>query len=311
MTRRVRRLCALSLGCVLVSLLLPAGAQQHDPMGPAEQLPPPPPPPRQEATPAEDELPWGLPEELLKELQRQTEIYADYAIRFTCNETARQASYDSYGRASQDKLRRYAYLLERDEDGVTLREYRQRLAKSGQPKKGRVDDEERFPPAYAWVFLFSDFNQGFFGYRDLGDRFEGFDWVREIQFQGALGFTDGEDIRQWEGTVLVDAVTYTPLEIRAKPTRQDERILAMYRRWVQSFKLIGFRMGPKPLGYGCRVQFRLRRDGLTFPTELRYDTFRSIGPKRTTPVRASSRSYGDYRFFKTRTQQEIGEPASN
>ena len=43
----------------------------------------------------------------------------------------------------------------------------------------------------------------------LGDGFEGFDWVRRIQFRGALPFTDGRDIRQWEGTVLVDAFTHS------------------------------------------------------------------------------------------------------
>ena len=64
----------------------------------------------------------------------------------------------------------------------------------------------------------------------MGDRFDGFDWVREIQFRGTLGFTDGDDIRQWEGIVTVDAATFTPIQIQAQPRAQDERIKEMYDR---------------------------------------------------------------------------------
>ena len=62
--------------------------------------------------------------------------------------------------------------------------------------KGEAIDEEPFPPAYAWVFLFSRFHEPYFVFRLLDTKFDGFDYVHEIQFKGSLSFTDGKDIRQ-------------------------------------------------------------------------------------------------------------------
>ncbi len=299
-----------------------AGARAQAPQPP--DVPPPPPPARTappgrpatsppadagrkaaEATP-KPEAPWTLPADLLARLAKVAERYRDYALRFTCIETVRQADYDAESEASKESMRRYAYLLEREQDGETLREYRQKVKDDGTPRGGEVKDEEPFPPAYAWVQMFNRFNQGFFAYRDLGEHVEGYDWVREIEFRGALPFTDGKDIRQWEGTVLVDAVTLTPVEIRAKPTGQDARVKAIYSHWSQAFNLIGFHLAPKPLMYQALVQFGLRRDGLSFPTELRYDTRVAISTKQSVPKEASSRRYDGYQFFKTATTETPG-----
>jgi len=252
------------------------------------------------------ETPWNLPADVLSRLARVADLYRVFALRFTCLETVRLAKYDSEAEASDESVRRYAYLLERESDGETLREYRQKVREDGTPRGGEVQDEEPFPPAYAWVQMFNLFNQSHFVYRDLGERFEGFDWVREVEFRGALPFTDGTDIRQWEGTVLVDAVTFTPVEIHAKPSGQDARVRALYSRWSQAFNLIGFHMAPRPLLYSAFVQFGLRRDGLSFPTELRYDTRIAISAKQSAPRRASSRRYDGYQFFKTATTETPG-----
>ncbi len=252
------------------------------------------------------EAPWNLPADLLSRLARVAELYRDYALRFTCIETVRLAKYDSEAEASDESVRRYAYLLERESDGETLREYRQKVREDGTPRGGEVQDEEPFPPAYAWVQMFNLFNQSAFVYRDLGERFEGFDWVREVEFRGALPFTDGKDIRQWEGIVLVDAVTFAPVEIQAKPAGQDARVRALYNRWSQAFNLIGFHMAPRPLLYSAFVQFGLRRDGLSFPTELRYDTRIAVSAKQSAPRQASSRRYDGYQFFKTATTETPG-----
>ena len=84
-----------------------------------------------------------------------------------------------------------------------------------------------------------------------------------------------------------------------------------YRRWANSFNLIGFKTGPKPMAYRSHVQFRHRQDGLTFPTELRYDTLRATSPKVARRVKASTRVYDEYRFFKTGTQETYEEPGTN
>jgi hypothetical protein len=282
-----------------------------------EVSPPPPGEPlsKTPTRPAPDELmfdlegPWGLPSDLLARLGKRAEDYRAFAKRVTCDETARVASYDGQGEASKESLRRFAYFLERDAEGTNVRETRSRLDAEGRPKGDEIEDEGKFPPAYAWVFLFSSFNQPYFAYRDLGDRFEGFHWVRVLQFRGALPFTDGKDVREWEGLALFDAVSLTPVQILARPSSQRERIQAMFDRWSQAFNVIGIHLAPRPFGYRGRVEFRLLREGLTFPTELRYDTFRAVGRRETVPIAAAVRTYDDCKFFSTGATEEIQPPS--
>jgi hypothetical protein len=173
----------------------------------------------------------------------------------------------------------------------------------------RDSDPERFPPAYAWVFLFSAFHEPYFEYRDLGESLDGFDLVRTIQFRGGLPFTDGRDIRQWEGLVILDAANLTPIEILAQPSDQDVRLRAMYEAWAHSFNLVGYRSGPRPFGYRCQVEFRLRLEGLSYPTYLRYESFRAVGREQRVRWTASMRTYDGYKLFGVETVEEV-EPAS-
>jgi len=311
----ISRVAALMLAGVFAAV--PALPQQ--PMGHedtiAQPVPPPlphKPPPTQEEVPlyegilTESEAPWDLSSDILDPLISKAAIYAEYTNRFTCDEAARLADYNKSGEVYSENQRRYGYLLLKDVQN-NVREYRQRLTKSGELKPGEVNDSEKFPPAYAWVFLFSDFNEAYFSYRFVADRFDGFDWVYEIQFKGSHRFTDGKDIRQWEGVALVDAVTFTPIEIRAEPAGQRDRIDSMYREYNSSFNVMGMRTAPKPLGYRAEIQFRHRKDSLTFPTQVRYDTFRAVGIQQVVPTKASIRNYSKYRIYQIKTTQDVGD----
>jgi hypothetical protein len=246
---------------------------------------------------------WGLSPELAARLAAVGEKYLKYAVKFTCTETVRKARFDD-GEAKKETYRTYGYLLERG-DGQSIREFRQKMKSNGTVTTTEVDDAEAFPPAYAWVFLFSQANQPFFAYRERGDRFEGYDWVRIFEFKGAIPYTDGRDIRQWDGVVLVDATTLTPVEIRAEPSHQQERLKLLFERWSQSFNVVGFRTGPKAIGFSGRVMFQTRRDQMTFPTQLRYSSFRAITAKSTQPTEASTREYSAYQFFETGTNERV------
>jgi hypothetical protein len=320
----VRRSRILAFALLVAAALAPGRAIPQAPQPPDGPVPSPSerplpesrkvPPPRtgsvgiaDEGAPAA-EAPWHLSDDLLSRLARAAQEYREHALRFTCIETVRLARYDAESEASDESVRRYAYLLEREAGGETLREYRQKVRDDGSPRGGEVLDEEPFPPAYAWVQLFGLFNQSFFAYRDAGERIEGYDWVREIEFRGALPFTDGKDIRQWEGSVLVDAVTLLPIEIHAEPTGQRARVRALYARWSQAFNLLGMRLAPKPLVYSATVRFGLFRDGLRFPTELRYDSRIAVSSTQSAPRQASSRRYDGYQFFKTATTETPGAP---
>ena len=314
------------LGLLLVLTGVPSGQAQspNDPV-----LPPLPPPPplreeerdrgekkddtqEEEATGAygdfipESDEEWGLPEDLRQKLADRAVDYRTYALRFVCDETVRTADYDGSGEATKEKTKQFEYILSREVDGEGLRESRERVKRSGQTKPVDSDaDEIGFPPAFGWTLLFSSFNQPYFAYRDLGDGFEGFDWVRAIEFKGSLPWLNGKDIREWEGIAIVNAVDMTLLEIRAQPAGQAERIRAEYERWNQSFNILGARTKPKPLGYRCRVALRMRKDGLTFPTQLRYDTFRAVSRKDVLMTEASIREYENYRFYGVRVDEKV------
>ena len=253
----------------------------------------------------DDGSPWGLQPEMAEKLAAVAETYLDYAVRFACTESVRRAKF-SDGEAKKETVKRYGYILERG-NGRDISEFRQKLRSDGSVSDNVVADTEAFPPAYAWVFLFAKLNQPYFAYRERGDRFEGYDWVRIFEFKGAVPYTDGRDIRQWDGVVLVDATTMTPVEIRAEPSRQAERLKLLFDRWSQSFNIIGFRTGPKPEGFSGRVVFQFRRDKLSFPTELRYTSFRAVSPKRTEPTSASTREYTDYRIFEAPAKENPGD----
>jgi len=313
--------CAACLFCLVLSALLvvpaPTSAQQTRPedTGMSQIVPPPLPPKKPRVGTRgnykpvlpESDAEWGLDPELLTSLLERARVYQAYTRRFSCTETARLADYDSAGGVSDERKREYGYLLTKSEGDDIVREYRQQVGRNGQIKGGQVQDAEPFPPAYAWVFMFTDAYEPYFSFRNAGDRFEGFDWIYEIHFKGSLPFTDGKDIRQWEGVALVDAVTFTPLEIVAEPSGQRDRIEALYRRWSRSFNFMGLRTAPRPYAYRARIEFRLRREGLTFPTQLRYDTYRAVGVDRIVAAKASTRSYTDYRIFKVHDEQAPGE----
>ncbi|HEX4824398.1 MAG TPA: hypothetical protein VFV19_08800 [Candidatus Polarisedimenticolaceae bacterium] len=307
----------LSVWCTLLLAALPP------PVPPDSQLSPPPkpaPPPASddsqqkqdegEPDPAyltmlpDDGSPWGLAPELADKLAAVATRYAEYAVRFQSVETVRKAKFDA-GEAKKETSKKYGYLLVRDPD-QRIQEFRQKMKSDGTITSSEVNDAEAFPPAYEWVFLFSKVNQPYFAYRERGDRFEGYDWVRVIEFKGAVPYTDGREIRQWDGVVLIDAATLTPVEIRAEPSHQAERLRMLFDRWAQSFNVAGFRVGPKPFGYSGRVLFQTRKDNLTFPTQLRYTAFRAVSPKQTEPTEASTRDYAEYKFFQTGTSEKSG-----
>ena len=286
------------------------------PIPPETDISPPPSRPPAESKPADkdagpdpaymtllpdDGSPWGLSPELSSRLVGVADKYLEYAVKFTCTETVRKAKFND-GEAKKEATHNYGYLLERG-DGQTIREFRQRMKADGAVTTSEVVDAEAFPPAYEWVFLFSKANQPYFAYRERGDRFEGYDWVRIFEFKGAVPYTDGRDIRQWDGVALVDATTLTPVEIRAEPGRQAARLKAMFDRWSQSFNVLGARTAPKPIGFSGRVLFQTRRDQLSFPTQLHYATFRAVTVKSTEPTEASTRDYSAYHFFKTETKE--------
>jgi hypothetical protein len=88
------------------------------------------------------------------------------------------------------------------------------------------------PPAYIGVPV-QPGESAYFAYRERGDRF-GYDWVRIFEFRAPFVHRWPRH-QTWDGVVLVDATTLTPVEIRAEPGHQQERLKLLFERWSQSF----------------------------------------------------------------------------
>lgn len=243
----------------------------------------------------------------LAELALVAGRYEQDARRFACTETVRWAGYRGYDRPFRETLKTYDYLLIRTKHGRDLREHRG----TGRPRSSR-----RLPPVYAWTLLFSDFHQPYFSYRDRGEEAHGFERVQRIRFRGSIPFSDGTDIRQWEGEALVDLSTRMPVEIVAEPLNQPDRLVRQYLDYKKSFRLTlafyGFRLaslrlGKRPFGRRVRVRFLLQRNGLRMPWLMELEKFRMVGRERSVPWAGSWRKYADYRFFETEAYEATRE----
>ena len=239
----------------------------------------------------------------LAHLARVAVRYDEGARRFTCAEIVRWAGYRGDDRPFRETFKTYDYLLIRSRDGRGLREHRG----TGRPKASR-----KLPPAYAWTLLFDDFHQPYFSYRDHGEEPYGFERVHRIGFRGSIPFSDGSDIRQWEGFALVDIRTLMPLEVVAEPLNQPLRLVQQYLDYKQSvritlafynFRLASLRLGKRPFGRRLRVRFRLQRNELHMPWLMELEKFRMVGRTESVPWAVSRREYANYRFFETEAHE--------
>lgn len=178
---------AIALAVLLPPPVPPDSGHSQLPQRPPSTEPEPsdknaPPDPAYMSLLSDDGSPWGITPELASQLAGVATKYLEYAVKFTCTETVRKAKLED-GEAKKETSRTYGYLLERG-DGQAIAEFRQKMKSDGTVTTTEVNDAEAFPPAYAWVFLFSQANQPYFAYRERGDRFEGYDWVRIFEFKG-------------------------------------------------------------------------------------------------------------------------------
>jgi hypothetical protein len=263
-----------------------------------------------------------LPEQLATDLAEQADSYPQRLRRLSCVETVRSVRYRPV--RPLVKERKYAYLPGGSYGGHSIPEFRLEIKPKGPLRKRVSRKARRFPSANDWARLFSAEHQPYFMYRDLGIRIEGFDLVRAIQFRGWLPFTDGRDIREWEGTALVEVTRLHLAEVRAQPRNQQARLAVLYDKWNRSFKItLGlfagpffvplktFRMARPPLAYHGFVRFDYRHRGVRLPTLLRYETRRATSREETVRRSTSTRRYDGYRVVAGRSRATTVAAATN
>jgi hypothetical protein len=237
--------------------------------------------------------PWKLPEDMLDRLTRRAEEYERAALSLECRETMHRVKFPRSGKTAEHAANEVTYLLEL-EDG-SLVPVRRRGRSIRRPRKMAA------PPAHAWTQLFAAHIQPYMAYRDVGEVPHAFGPARKIQFRGAVPYTDGRDIREWEGTVLVDSFSLLPLEIDARPLNFWPRLRHQHAVYLQSFRFvffgIPFRFKKKPLGERVHVRFDMQSNDLTLPVAAQVETVEMVSPDQ---VVARSRTRVDYDSYQFR-----------
>ncbi len=251
-----------------------------------------------------------VPESLMADLIEKSKAYEEYALRFFCTEMLREASYDSTsGEADKEKRSTYEYLLEANPDQGSMTAYRQKVIRTGtQIEKREVKLEYNFPEPYSWIYIFSGNFRNVMKYGYEGKEIYAYKLAHIISFRGFQPFTDGKDIRQWEGRVWVEQGTYNILRVEAEPIHQDDVLEMKRQEYNQAFSFIGIRFKKRPFGHRVAVLFDFEHDGLAFPTETRNETFELVAKNTTMPSSALIFNYADYHFFRTETKEEITSP---
>ena len=172
----------------------------------------------------------AVPTQLLGRLAAKAELNRSIAKKFACMEEVYR----------EGKLAKsFDYLL-----GETPQRDIEALRFKG---RRRASFSDSFPPAFAWSLLFSGANQAFFTYRYLGESLDGYDLTHRITFRGTLSFQQGRDIREWEGSVIIDRTTLEIIRVEAVP-RIYAQVLEFKRAQYRRSFTIGF--------FGIPIRFR-------------------------------------------------------
>jgi hypothetical protein len=234
------------------------------------------------------DAPWGLPEELTAGLAQRTSQYEEWADDLECSETTQRVKYPR-GSAAAGAVRESTYVFALDAGAMVP------VPTKDHGKSWRRYGKSDAPRAHAWLQLFAEDNQPFFAYRDLGEVPHAFGNARRIQFRGSLPYTDGRDIRQWEGTVLIDPHSLELLELDARPLHLWPRLERQRREYVNSFKFLFLRFKKKPIAERVHVRFDSQPSGMTLPVDADVERLELIAPDQAI-VRSRLLTQYDYEF---------------
>ncbi|MFN7966560.1 MAG: hypothetical protein U0V87_12820 [Acidobacteriota bacterium] len=247
---------------------------------------------------------WGrLPEELLGVLESKATAYRQRATGFVCTEKIRDAEYE--GReASNEKVREYDYSLTKDPsvpEGVRA----VRVKPGAGPDAKEVDAKLPFPEPYLWFQVFEPAARSTF-------RFQVGEWhttpyklAIPITWLSSAPVLDGRKVTEWSGLAEVEWRTGNLVRIVARPSLQDERLIAQMQRYLTAFRFLGMSTAPPPLGQELTVSFGYDRDGFSYPQRVELATFQQTGRETRAVVSRQVVEYSDYKFFTTETTYEV------
>lgn len=246
---------------------------------------------------------WGsLPQELVRVLEAKSAAYARRALRFTCIEQIRRASYHD-GEAGAEVRRAVEYLLVRDRaQAGGFRALRSRLGSAGRTE---VSIDQGFPEPYLWTQLFDRSIRSTLRFSVGAWHTTPYRLAIPVRWRSSAPVVDGRRITEWSGRAEIEYRTGNLLEIVARPNLQDERIVRELERYLTAFRILGFPLASPPLGKELTVRFDYEHDGFTYPSEVELHVFRQVTRHSRETVRRKVVRYVDYRFFGTAVEETI------
>lgn len=257
---------------------------------------------------------WGIdvPPELLEQMTARAELNQAMAKKFKCSEEVFR---------DDSEIRIFDYLLRETPKNrqVSAIDVEPLRFKEKDTRKANFSDS--FPPAFVWSYLFSSAYQPNFTYRYLGESAGGYRPAHRIAFRGIRRFDRGTDIREWEGIVIVDAVTHEIMRVEAAPRNYAPIVEHKRRKYQMSFNLAGIRFRKKPRVYVLHVDFRETPIGadrsrsmvgnpqpeddavMNLPTRVVWQEYRVDASGGVSRKKTEERRYLDYRFFDVETRE--------
>lgn len=248
---------------------------------------------------------WGLlPVELASVLEVKSRAYVERATSFVCIESVRDAEYSGH-EARDERVRDFEYTLVRDRSVPEgLRALRIKPGTAG-PNADEERLELPFPEPYYWSQIFQPNIRSTF-------RFQVGEWhttpyklAIPIAWVSSAPVEAGRRVTEWSGTAEVEWRTGNMVRVIARPSLQDERLLAQLQRYLTAFRFLGVSTATAPIGQELTVDFGYDRDGFSYPQRVELSTFQQMGRERREVLRRQVVEYRDYRFFTTETTEEV------
>lgn len=263
----------------------------------------------QREAPASEEEAAGRLRELLPRWAEKARRYKSYALQFLCTETHRTIDYSrAEGEARKEKEVAYGYLLTVEPKSFDYQVLRQTVDAEGHPTGTEKVLDLSCPEPYTWTLLFLPTTASTMRFHYLGIEIQNYRLTHVVTFEGAAPRLDGKDIREWSGTVWVEENTGSLVRVEARPNFQNDRILALWREYQQSFSLPWGKSRPRPHGYAMAALFDFESGGLLFPSRLDLTDFTWLATNREVTDSRLVLTYDDYRFFRTETHETVHQP---
>ncbi|RMG45187.1 MAG: hypothetical protein D6718_08240 [Acidobacteria bacterium] len=246
---------------------------------------------------------WGpLPQELVAVLEAKSAGYRRRALKFTCIEQTRSASYRGDQAGAQDRSA-VEYLLVRDDrEPGGFRALRSRIGSAG---RREVEAEHGFPEPYLWTQLFDPAIRSTLRFAVGSWHTTPYKLAIPIHWRSSAPVATGRRITEWSGTAQIEYRTGNLIEITARPNLQDSRMEKELERYLTAFRILGFSLAAPPVGKELTVRYGYEHEGFTYPTEVELHTFRQVSRTARSTVSRKTVRYVDYRFFGTEIHDEI------